>query len=769
MRIKTLRMKAFGKFKDKTIELSPGLNLIQGNNEAGKTTTQAFMQGMFFGFYKPYRKKKTYSKEYEKYLPWNQFDYSGALVYEIEGREIRLERNFLRGKDSLQIYDNKTGEEITGEFQYDGVTRQNEPLGGLGISQVVYNTTVNSRQHFGEFENSSKEELKECFGKIKNKNSGEVDFTGITRRLEEKKKNIGRSGQSKSPIGVAIRAREKLLLSLKESEVAFATISKNQETIEALKGKMAQIEIDHENLAFENALSRKKELLENHKKIEVLEKENDRLRFRIREWKGLEVFNSEALEGLKTIQNQIEQLSYQIKYIDEEMNDIETQLRNIRQQEEARRIALGKISWETILEDHEIYYIHKKKMEAPKEKQKSKGVWIVSTVFLLVGLIFLGNQVLFSSAIKQSVSDMLFTFGGVIVLSSIVGLGFAASVSLRNNSGRGRDLLDETQHSVLLKYGKETPEEYEDFFIRARKIQNDLEQLKNEGELLTVQQSRRRAGYEVLFEQRRGIIRTRQERLMSYGVNSLEAYETGLKKNNDLQEMKNRLANNEKLLESLYENVKVEIGIEEHLKQMSAPHTDELLRLGKEIARLEGENNTLLKGVSLPVEIKESIKSLEAQIMDNELNIKACDEALKIIQKIQKGKHYESAPELNGIVGKALGEITQKYNEVKIGEGLEVKVVDPLEGNLKKTSQLSAGTIDQVEFAFRYGISGVMDNPMPFILDEPFVRYDYERKSQALVLLGKLSHFKQIILFTCNNEDGQILEDFGYALKKINL
>ena len=51
MKIKALRIKAFGKFKDKIVTLKPGLNVIYGDNESGKTTMQAFIQGMFFGFY----------------------------------------------------------------------------------------------------------------------------------------------------------------------------------------------------------------------------------------------------------------------------------------------------------------------------------------------------------------------------------------------------------------------------------------------------------------------------------------------------------------------------------------------------------------------------------------------------------------------------------------------------------------------------------------------------------------------------------------------
>ena len=41
-RIKRLELIAFGRFKNKTIELSGGLNFICGLNEAGKSTVQLF-------------------------------------------------------------------------------------------------------------------------------------------------------------------------------------------------------------------------------------------------------------------------------------------------------------------------------------------------------------------------------------------------------------------------------------------------------------------------------------------------------------------------------------------------------------------------------------------------------------------------------------------------------------------------------------------------------------------------------------------------------
>ena len=49
MFITKLDIKGFGKLKDTTINLINGLNIIYGNNEAGKSTVQTFVKAMFYG------------------------------------------------------------------------------------------------------------------------------------------------------------------------------------------------------------------------------------------------------------------------------------------------------------------------------------------------------------------------------------------------------------------------------------------------------------------------------------------------------------------------------------------------------------------------------------------------------------------------------------------------------------------------------------------------------------------------------------------------
>ena len=49
MIIRKLNIKNFGKVHDKTLEFSPGINVLYGENESGKTTIHTFIKSMLFG------------------------------------------------------------------------------------------------------------------------------------------------------------------------------------------------------------------------------------------------------------------------------------------------------------------------------------------------------------------------------------------------------------------------------------------------------------------------------------------------------------------------------------------------------------------------------------------------------------------------------------------------------------------------------------------------------------------------------------------------
>ena len=103
MKINSLHLTHFGCFHQKRMELQPGINVIYGENEAGKSTIHRFIGAMLFGVER-LRGKGSKKDEYSRYQPWEQGkNYEGSMEITHEGRVYRLIRNFYREDEYFKI------------------------------------------------------------------------------------------------------------------------------------------------------------------------------------------------------------------------------------------------------------------------------------------------------------------------------------------------------------------------------------------------------------------------------------------------------------------------------------------------------------------------------------------------------------------------------------------------------------------------------------------------------------------------------------------
>ena len=111
--INQLKIKNFGKFQDKTIELKPGINVVYGENESGKSTIFAFIRAMFFGIERQ-RGKAARTDDYWRYEPWNHpMLYDGVMKVTRDNRIFRIERKFCKAKREWHVIDETQGKELS--------------------------------------------------------------------------------------------------------------------------------------------------------------------------------------------------------------------------------------------------------------------------------------------------------------------------------------------------------------------------------------------------------------------------------------------------------------------------------------------------------------------------------------------------------------------------------------------------------------------------------------------------------------------------------
>ena len=79
------------------------------------------------------------------------------------------------------------------------------------------------------------------------------------------------------------------------------------------------------------------------------------------------------------------------------------------------------------------------------------------------------------------------------------------------------------------------------------------------------------------------------------------------------------------------------------------------------------------------------------------------------------------------------------------------------EDTLRSLLWRSDGTVDQVYLALRLAVAAELTPEAPLILDDAFVRFDDGRMAAAMALLQEEAAGKQVILFSCQNRESNLL------------
>ncbi len=94
----------FGCLDGNTLELEPGLNVINAPNESGKSTWCAFIRAMLYGIDSAERAKAGYLPDKTHYAPWSGKPMSGTMELTHGGRDITLTRSTKAANAPMRIF-----------------------------------------------------------------------------------------------------------------------------------------------------------------------------------------------------------------------------------------------------------------------------------------------------------------------------------------------------------------------------------------------------------------------------------------------------------------------------------------------------------------------------------------------------------------------------------------------------------------------------------------------------------------------------------------
>ena len=207
MKIKELNLKHFGKFSEKQISFSEGINLIYGENEAGKSTIYAGIKAILFGMVRG-RGRAAAKDAFQQYEPWEQSNYyAGHMVFESGDKNFSLERNFDKYGKGAKLFCLEDGEQLSvkdGDLQeiLDGMTEAEfENTVAVGQLRVVTNGMLAS-------------ELKNYAANYYSTGDNDLELDSALNVLKERKKAVDREMKAHS-----LKKLEKR--ELKESEASY--------------------------------------------------------------------------------------------------------------------------------------------------------------------------------------------------------------------------------------------------------------------------------------------------------------------------------------------------------------------------------------------------------------------------------------------------------------------------------------------------------------------------------------------------------------------
>lgn len=356
MIIKQLDLVSFGKFKNKSLNLSKGFNIIYGDNEAGKTTIHKFIEGMFFGFFRPYSKRRLYTEDYERYFPWDNTDYRGVLKFIYREEIYRIERNFVKGFDDVKIFDDKIGEEITHLFEYDPISRLYSPSSVLGLNSVVYNNTVNIKQLSSKTDKILAKEIKDSLINIGGSLDEDISVKNALEDLNKKINFIGTAAQRKSsPYGKTVDRLENLYDERKNGLRYIDRIKSEEVQLKDLKDEISFLEKEREDINKNIGYIERLEIKEKYE--EALELTNDvhNLSNKLKTLKGYSSFNFDDYTRLISLQkeednlkNGIIQWNGELKKTNNSLNELIEDLNFLQKYN-----IIKKTEFEGLIEDYE--------------------------------------------------------------------------------------------------------------------------------------------------------------------------------------------------------------------------------------------------------------------------------------------------------------------------------------------------------------------------------------------------------------------------------
>lgn len=707
----------FGKLDNRTLELSDGLNIVNGENEAGKSTWSAFIRAMLYGISTREKARAGHLPDKEKYRPWNGSPMYGRMELCRGGDEIEIERTSSRGG----VFSKENARNITtGETVQTG-----EAL--VGAARGVYERSAFIGQLKLNVDRDADTEKRILA--LASGGDEEISATEVKARLEKKQREI-RSVRGLGALPETEAEKEKVVRELSRIAETEAEILLTEESLESWQKDVVKVLRSISIAECEERQKREEHISRARADLQNAEKA-------VKELAGYPA--RDVLNKLSDVRDEWQTLSLSCERLENEFS-----VANLESQRVSEKIQ-GSPFWNVSEDAARQQATEDKKILSERAKKSPFAI-----VLVLLGI-------------------ALVPFVKIIPVAVIIvgALWFILS--------GGKDKKSRTVY-LAEKYGKAEEGQIDTALQEYLQLLSQAEQLSNRKESVKLSYEKEKTARDMRLNDIVKIFKeygveaedvSEGERALRDKANKLEASE---------REYENAKIRVEAFSSTADEPIeKIQYTDEE----IPTETTDELKARENALkAQIKGcELNLAALRERISGLDKQSLEKRLLQLSKREEELlrqyDAYDLAIKTMAEADAELKGRFSPEIEARASEIFHTLTGgSFEVVRIrNNDFEMEVARGQASEPHDELTLSQGTLDELYFSLRLALCEMIlsgDDAPPMVLDDALVNFDDVRMKRALELLKELSKTRQIILFSCHKREAEYFAH-DTSVNKVNI
>ena len=713
MQIKRLAA-TFGRLENESLDLEPGLNVIEAPNEAGKSTWTALLRVMFYGLN---TRDRSPGADKRRYQPWSGSAMNGAMDLSLPQGEVTITRRTARANSPMGAF----SAVYTGTASpVDFLTAAGCGETLLGVPQDVYERSAYIRQSGLAVDQSAA--LERRIASLITTGEEDTSFTDAAGRLKKqlnarrhnKTGRIPQLEQAMAELRTAAEELDGLVQSVNRDLAEQDELQAQMEEIRELMARHDEADLTDEYRTVE---SLRLDVASAHDRVKTLESGS----------RGL----PDRLE-LETLQGRINALVSVDRAVAESKSRLELAVRAFRTAEaamEAHPMAGKDPSQAASIP-----------LNAPP-RPKASPLFLV--LALAAGLLTGGALAWFTRIWPAAV-------GGGLAL-------FAAALLLLFIPLRRRQTEWDQDYAELARQRREAVDAYTELYDKAVQARTVCQGAQAAYEAV---EATAKANLDQILSQVRAfrpMVRDLADARAAMDEAFVRCGELEQARRKEDEARLRWQTRRDEAPPPPAEPVERPQESREELLRRQADTVDRLSALRRRIHTTQGR----IQALGDPEDLRSQLRRMEEQYAFLQKEYDAIALATEVLFVASSSLQTRFSPDLGSRAAAIFTKLTKgKYNKVLLDQDLRPSAQETGQFVAHDVPFLSQGAADQLYLAVRLAICDMVlpaDRACPVLLDDALVNFDDQRMAAALDYLLELSERRQVLLFTCQRREGEYL------------